>query len=223
MPKYMSLDETLLKDFEYPVCLVVEVTKQGVLLSKLRYLKTLGQVVNETIRCPSIEIYMHMGKFVDPFLFKGGARPIGIDWIFSFELDKQLFNETVTALRAGKAKINLNNPMIAQFIKPLMRKIDAGKVNFKKLEAVEKGLILEPYCKLAFQKAGKGKCVILQNAELIDREAAIRVKGPGYEDIYSSEPGPVMEIDLLVIAEISEIHDILEGLGQYGFFLDRPF
>ncbi|MBA3046607.1 MAG: hypothetical protein KKH41_00695 [Candidatus Thermoplasmatota archaeon] len=222
MTRYMSLDETLLKDFEYPVCLVVEVTKQGVLLSKLRYLKTLGQVVNETIRCPVIEVYMHMGKFVDPFLFKGGARPIGIDWIFGFELDKSLFKETMAALRSGKAQINRTNPMIENFIPPLMKKIESGKLNFKRLEAVEKGLLLEPYCKLAFQKAGKGKIKILQNAELIDREASIRVRGPGYEDIYNSEPGPVMEIDILVLTEISDVHDLLDSLGQFGFFLDRP-
>jgi hypothetical protein len=222
MPRYMSLDETLLKDFEYPVCLVVEVTKQGVLLSKLRYLKTLGQVVNETIRCPVIEVYMHMGRFVDPFLFKGGARPIGIDWIFSFELDKSLFKETLTALRTGKAQMNPNNPMTAHLITPMMKKIDAGTLNFRKMEATEKGLILEPYCKLAFQKAVKGRCKIFQNAELIDREAAIRVRGPGYEDIYNSEPGPVMEMDILVILEISEVHDVLDGLRQLGFFLDRP-
>jgi hypothetical protein len=222
MPRYMNLDETLLADFEYPVCLVVEVTKQGVLLSKLRYLKSVGQVVNETIRCPVIEVYMHMGKFVDSFLFKGGARPIGIDWIFSFELDRQLFVETLAALRAGKAHINHNNPLITGMIKPLMKKIDAGKLNFKRLEASEKGLLLEPYCKLAFQKASHGKCKIFQNAQVINREAAIRVMGPGYEDIYNSEPGPAMEIDILVIAEIAEVHDILDGLAQLGFFLDRP-
>ena len=222
MPRHLSLDETLLKGFEFPVCLVVEVTKQGVLLSKLRYLKSLGLVVNETIRCPSIEVYMHMGKFVDPFLFKGGARPIGIDWIFSFELDKQLFGETLELLRRGKAKINQNNPLITHLVKPLLRKIDAGKVNFRKLEAVEKGLILEPYCSLAFQKACGGKAVILQNVELVDREAAIRVRGPNYDDIYSSNPGPVMEIDILIITEISDVHNILQDLGKYGFTLDRP-
>ena len=43
MSRLLSLDDNLLKGFEYPVCLVVEVTKQGVLLSKLRYLKSLGQ------------------------------------------------------------------------------------------------------------------------------------------------------------------------------------
>jgi hypothetical protein len=222
MPRYMSLDETLLKDFEYPVCLVVEVTKQGVLLSKLRYLKSVGQVVNETIRCPVIEVYMHMGRFMDPILFKGGARPIGIDWIFSFDLDRQLFMETLTALRTGKAHVNHNNPQITNLINPLMKKIDAGKMNFKRLEATEKGLLLEPYCKLAFQKAAKGRCKIFQNVELINREASVRIRGPGYEDIYNSEPGPPMEIDILVIAEISDVHDILEGLGQFGFFLDRP-
>lgn len=222
MPRYLNLDETLLKGFEYPVCLVVEVTKQGVLLSKLRYLKTLGQIVNETIRCPVIEVYMHMGKFVDPFLSNGGARPIGIDWIFNFELDRPLFRETLVLLRNGKASINRNNPMVAQFINPLMRKIDSGKLNFKKLEAVEKGLLLEPYCRLAFRKAGGERCVTLQNAQLIDKEAAIRVRGPGYEDIYNAEPGPAMEIDVLVIAEISDIRPMLDGLGRYGFFLDRP-
>lgn len=222
MARRLSLDETLLKGFEYPVCLVVEVTKQGVLLSKLRYLKSLGQVVNETIRCPTIEVYMHMGKFVDPFLFKGGARPIGIDWIFSFELDRQLFADTLENLRRGRAKINQNNPMIAHLIRPLLRKIDAGKLNFRKLEAVEKGLILEPYCTLAFNKASGGKAIILQNVELVDMEAAIRVRGPSYDDVYAANPGPMMEIDILVIAEISDIHGILEGLGRLGFKLDRP-
>ena len=222
MTRRLSLDETLLKGFEYPVCLVVEVTKQGVLLSKLRYLKTLGQVVNETIRCPTIEVYMHMGKFMDPFLYNGGARPIGIDWIFSFELDKQLFGHTLDNLRRGRAKINQNNPMIAQFIRPLLRKIDAGKVNFRKLDAVEKGLILEPYCNLAFQRASGGKAIILQNVELVDMEAAIRVRGPSYDDVYSSKPGPMMEIDILVIAEIADIHGILQNLKKFGFIIDRP-
>lgn len=222
MPRYLSLDDTLLRGFEYPVCLVVEVTKQGVLLSKLRYLKSLGQIVNETIRCPVIEVYMHMGRFVDPILANGGARPIGVDWIFNFDLDRDLFRETLELLRKGKAKVNTNNPMVAQFIHPLMRKIDSGKLNFKRLEAVEKGLLLEPYCRLAFQKVGGERCVILQNAELIDREAAIRVRGPGYEDVYAPQPGPAMEIDILVIAEISDVHAMLESLSRYGFFLDRP-
>jgi hypothetical protein len=31
-----------------------------------------------------------------------------------------------------------------------------------------------------------------------------------------------MEIDILVITEISNVHDLLEGLNRYGFFLDRP-
>lgn len=222
MPRYLSLDENLLKDFEYPVCLVVEVTKQGVLLSKLRYLKSLGQLVNEAIRCPSIEVYMHMSKFIDPFLFHGGARPIGIDWIFTFEMDKQLFKETLSALRTGKAKFNNINPMTAHMIGPLMRKIDAGTLNYRKLSASEKGLILEPYCRLAFQKASQSRCIVLQNVELVDKEAAIRVRGPGYDDIYASKPGPVMEIDILVISEIADVHGILEGLVKFGFTLDRP-
>jgi hypothetical protein len=221
MPRYLRLEETLLKDFEYPVCLVVEVTKQGVLLSKLRYLKSLGQVINETVPCPSIEVYMHMGRFVDPFLLKGGARPIGIDWIFSFDLDRELFKETLVLLRNGKAKMNRNNPMTAHLIPPLLRKIDSGKLNFRRLEAVEKGLILEPYCSLAFQKASSGRTVVLQNVELVDREAAIRVRGQTYDDIYSSKPGPVMEIDILAITEISNVHDLLEGIGRYGFYPDR--
>lgn len=221
MPRYLRLEETLLRDFEYPVCLVVEVTKQGVLLSKLRYLKSLGQVVNETIPCPSIEVYMHMGNFVDPFLLKGGARPIGIDWILGFDLDRDLFRETLVKLRTGKARMNQNNPMTAHLIQPLLKKIDSGKLNFRRLEAVEKGLILEPYCNLAFHRASRGRSVILQNVELVDREGAIRVRGPTYDEVYSSKPGPVMEIDILVITEISNVHDLLEGLGSYGFFKDR--
>ena len=221
MSRLLSLDGSLLKGFEYPVCLVVEVTKQGVLLSKLRYLKSLGQEINETIRCPVIEVYMHMGTFVDSYLKSGGARPIGIDWIFSFELDKQLFRETVNALKTKKANFNINNPMTQEFVANLTRKIDQGKTSFRKLEPVEKGLILEPYCSLAFQKAGKGKRIVLQNVMIIEREAAIRVRGPGYDDVYTSEPGPAMEVDILIITEISNVHNILEGLGQYGFFYNH--
>ena len=221
MSRLLNLDETLLGDFEYPVCLVVEVTKQGVLLSKLRYLKSLGQEINETIRCPVIEVYMHMGKFVDPYLKNGGGRPIGIDWIFGFELDRQLFRETVDALKEKKANFNMNNPMTTDFVANLDRKLQRGGINFRKLEPVEKGLILEPYCNLAFQKAGRGNRIILQNAMIIDREASIRVRGPGYDDVYASEPGPAMEVDILVITEISNVHNILEGLGQYGFFYNH--
>ena len=221
MSRLLSLDGTLLKGFQYPVCLVVEVTKQGVLLSKLRYLKSLGQVINETIRCPVIEVYMHMGKFVDPYLKSGGERPIGIDWIFSFELDKPLFRETVNLLRAKKANFNINNPMTKKFVANLNSKIGQGQISFRKLTAIEKGLILEPYCNLAFQKAGKGKRVVLQNVMIIEREAAIRVNAPGYDDIYTSEPGPAMEIDILIITEISNVHNILDGLNQYGFFYNH--
>lgn len=221
MSRLLSLDDNLLKGFEYPVCLVVEVTKQGVLLSKLRYLKSLGQEINETIRCPVIEVYMHMGTFVDSYLKSGGARPIGIDWIFSFELDKPLFKETVNALKTKKANFNMNNPMTTKFVANLNSKIGQGYINFKKLGAVEKGLILEPYCNLAFQKAGKGKRVVLQNVMIVDREAAIRVSGPGYDDVYTSEPGPAMEIDILIITEISNVHNILEGLKQYGFYYNH--
>ena len=221
MSRLLSLDGNLLKGFEYPVCLVVEVTKQGVLLSKLRYLKGLGQEINETIRCPVIEVYMHMGKFVDSYLKNGGARPIGIDWIFSFDIDKGLFKETVNALNSGKAKLNTNNPMTVDFVRNLEKKLHRSDVNFKKLEPVEKGLILEPYCNLAFQKAGDGKKIILQNAQIIEREAAIRVNGPGYDDVYTSTPGPSMEIDILIITEISNVHDLLEGLQQYGFFYNK--
>ena len=221
MSRLLSLDDNLLKGFEYPVCLVVEVTKQGVLLSKLRYLKSLGQEINETIRCPVIEVYMHMGKFVDPYLKSGGARPIGIDWIFSFELDKQLFRETINALKSKKANLNMNNPMTTEFVAKLTKKIDRGNTSFRKLESVEKGLILEPYCNLAFQKAGKGKRVVLQNVMIIEREAAIRISGPGYDDVYTSKPGPAMEIDILIITEISNVHNILDGLKQYGFYYNH--
>ncbi len=221
MAQLLSLDDTLLKGFQYPVCLVVEVTKQGVLLSKLRYLKSLGQVINETIRCPVIEVYMHMGRFVDPYLKNGGARPIGIDWIFSFELDKKLFKDTVSALKTRKANFNMNNPMTTDFVANLTRKIDHGKTSFRKLEPVEKGLILEPYCNLAFQRAGEGKRVILQNAQIINREASIRVSGPNYDDVYASESGPAMEVDILVITEISSVHEILQGLERQGFFYNQ--
>ena len=54
MFKELSLESSLLSGFEFPVALVVEVTKQGIVLSKQRYLKALGDVVNQTIRCASI-------------------------------------------------------------------------------------------------------------------------------------------------------------------------
>lgn len=221
MSRLLSIDDNLLEGFEYPVCLVVEVTKQGVLLSKLRYLKSLGQEINETIRCPVIEVYMHMGTHVDSYLKNGGARPTGIDWIFIFELDRTLFRETMKALKAKKVNFNMNNPMTTKSAANLMEKIKKGKTSFKKLEPVEKGLILEPYCNLAFQKAGEGKRIILQNVMIIDREAAIRVSGPGYDDVYTSESGPAMEADILVITEISNVHNILDGLRQYGFFYNH--
>ena len=217
MQRFHSLDETLLKGFEYPVSLVVEVTKQGVSLSKLRYLKNLGQVVNETIRSPVIEVYMHMGNFIDPYLVGGKGRPIGIDWIFKFDLDKELYRETINNLQNNAAKLNIHNPKVSQIATYLMKKIMKGKTNFKRFDDIEKGLVVEPYCNLAFQKAGAERKVVLQNVQIMESEASIRVMNNDYEDIYISNPGPQMEIDLLVITEISNVHSILGDLERMGF------
>ena len=54
MLKEDPLEETLLNGFEFPVAVVVEVTKQGIVLSKMRYLKAVGDVINQTVRCASI-------------------------------------------------------------------------------------------------------------------------------------------------------------------------
>jgi len=211
-----------LSGFEYPVALVVEVTKQGVLLSKLRYLKALGDVINETIRCPSIEAYVHLGSHVDPYLINGNGKPTGIDWIFNFRMDRELFNETVAMLKSGEAKINLHNPKTKKIANNLFRKIrERDRVSFKRLDPVEQGLILEPYCNLLFHRAGNGERIVLQNVEVSNREACIRVRGPKEDVIYHPKSAPLMEIDLLVITEISSVHSVLTGLKEYGFVHER--
>jgi len=222
MTRILSLDDALLDGFEYPVALVVEVTKKGVVLSKLRYLKALGQVVNETIRCPSIEVYVHVDKYRDSFLEDRGGRPIGIDWVFQFDIDGRLFSETTQLMRSNGLSVNFNNPQTEQMARRLMDKLDRrGTLSFRKLDALEQGLILEPYCNLVFQRAGQGKRVVLQNVEIINTEPSLRVRGPGQDVIYAPEPAPHMEIDLLVLTEIENVRSILDGMRDFGFEHDR--
>jgi len=214
----MSLDDTLLKGFEYPVALVVEVTKKGVILSKLRYLKALGQAVNETIRCPSIEVYAHMDDYRDSYLEQRGGRPIGIDWVFRFGLDGRLFNETLSLLRKGELSLNINNPQIYNIGKRLAERLERkGGLNFRRLDPVEQGMVLEPYCNLVFQRAGEGRRIVLQNVEVMNTEPSLRTRARGIDMIYTPEPAPHMEIDLLVITEISTVRSILDGLRGMGF------
>ncbi|MBI5001405.1 MAG: hypothetical protein HZB92_07790 [Euryarchaeota archaeon] len=222
LTRIMSLDESLLKGFEYPVALVVEVTKKGVILSKLRYLKALGQVVNETIRCPSIEVYAHMDDYKDSYLEQRGGRPIGIDWVFRFGLDGRLFNDTLTLIRKGELNLNLNNPQIFKFGKRLLERLDRkGGLSFRRLDPVEQGMLIEPYCNLAFQRAGDGRRLVLQNVEVMNTEPSLRTRSRGIDMIYTPEPAPHMEIDLLVITEISTLRSILDGIRGFGFAHDR--
>jgi len=222
MPRLISLDDALLGGFEYPVVLVVEVTKKGVVLSKLRYLKALGQLVNETMRCPSIEVYVHVDRYEDPFLQSRGGRPIGIDWIFQFEVNPGLFSEAMNYVRKGDLRLNVGNPQTAQIASRLLERLDRrGNLNFRKLDGVEKGLLLEPYCNLAFQRAGQGKRVILQNVEIMNTEPTLRIRQRGMDVIYAPEPAPHMEIDLLVITEISNVRSVLDGLAAMGFRHDK--
>ncbi len=222
MPRIISLDDALLSGFEFPVALVVEVTKKGVVLSKLRYLKALGQLVNETMRCPCIEVYVHADGREDPYTGMRGGRPVGIDWIFQFDVSNAMFSEAMAYVRRGDLRLNINNPQTQLFAARLLERLDRrGSLNYRKLDGVEKGLLLEPYCNLAFQRAGKGKRVILQNVEIMNTEPTLRVRQRGVDVIYAPEPAPHMEIDLLVVAEISDVRSILDGLASMGFKHDR--
>jgi hypothetical protein len=222
MPRIISLDDALLSGFEYPVALVVEVTKKGVVLSKLRYLKALGQLVNETMRCPCIEVYVHADGREDPYTEMRGGRPVGIDWIFHFNVNNALFSEAMAQVRDGELRLNINNPQTQHIAARLLGRLDRrGGVNYRRMDGIEKGLLLEPYCNLAFQRAGKGKRVILQNVEVMNTEPTLRVRQRGVDVIYAPEPAPHMEIDLLVIAEISDVRSILDGLAAMGFRHDK--
>jgi hypothetical protein len=204
------------------VALVVEVTKKGVVLSKLRYLKALGQLVNETMRCPCIEVYVHVDRYEDPHLQSKGGRPIGIDWIFQFDVDSKLFAEAMGYVHRGDLRFNANNPQTAHIVSRLMQRMDRrGGVSYRKADGIEKGLLLEPYCNLAFQRAGDGKRVVLQNVEIMNTEPSLRIRQRGLDVIYAPEPAPHMEIDLLVVTEISSVRSILDGLAAMGFRQDR--
>lgn len=222
MPRIISLDDALLSSFEYPVALVVEVTKKGIVLSKLRYLKALGQLVNETMRCPCIEVYVHVDRYEDPHIESKGGRPIGIDWIFQFDVDHAMFAEAMAYVRKGDLRLNVNNPQTIDIASRLMSRMDRrGGINFRRADGTEKGLLLEPYCNLAFQRAGQGKRIILQNVEIMNTEPTLRVRQRGLDVIYAPEPAPHMEIDLLVITEISSVRSIIDGLCSMGFRHDR--
>ena len=220
MAKHLSLEEHLLSGFEYPIVLIIEVTKKGVILSKLRYLKALGQFVNEMIRCPCIEVYCHMDRYEDPYIAKG-TRPTGIDWIFTFNMDRRLYKDTLRAIRTKDAKININNPHTAPFAKKLQQDILSGNISFKRLDASTQGLLLEPYCYLAFCRSGQGKRIVLQNVEIINREPSLRVRGPEFDALYSPNPAPLLEVDIMVIIEIADVYSLLTGLKDFGFSHDK--
>jgi hypothetical protein len=222
MSRVLPLESSLLDGFDFPVALVVEVTKKGVVLSKLRYLKGLGQMVNETIRCPSIAAYVHVERYRDSFLAERGARPMGIDWIFQFDVEPRLFNEALAMLRKGALHINFNNPQTEKMARRLMERLDRrGSLSFRRLDPIEQGMLLEPYCNLALQRAGEGRRIVLQNVEIINTEPSLRVRSPGMDMVYAPEPAPHMEIDLLVVCEISTVRSILDGLRDQGFRHER--
>ena len=218
MLREMSLEEALLDGFEFPVALVVEVTKQGVVLSKMRYLKALGDMVNQTIRCASIEMYAHTGSFIDPHLKNGLIGPIGIDLIYSFRVDKQLFNEAMNDIRNDRGSINMHNPQTRDMAKVLLEKIRAReRINFRRLTSQEQGLILEPYTTHLLMKAGKGRRHVLQNVELLDREGVLKYQTGDTTIRYRPAPAPTMEVDVLMITELESLPTILKGLERYGF------
>ncbi len=218
MLKEYPLEDALLNGFEFPVAVVVEVTKQGIVLSKMRYLKAVGDVINQTIRCASIAMYAHMGRFVDPHLQKENIGPVGIDLLYNFQIDKGLFNETVEAIKRGKATINHHNPQTRDLAKGLMDKIhDKQRINFKRLSAQEQGLILEPYVYYLCTRVGEGKRNVLQNVELIDREGMLKCQ-VGIDTIrYKPAPAPTMELDVLMFTDLKNLYSILKGLEAHGF------
>ena len=158
-----------------------------------RYLKALGDVVNQTIRCASIEMYAHTGSFLDPHLRFGSEGPVGVDLLYNFRVEKHYFYETVEAIKEGKLRINMNNPQTVDIARVLMEKIRRREsLSYKRLKSHEQGLILEPYMTHMLQKAGKGRRTVLQNVELLDREGVLRCLVDGDTIEYKPTPAPVM-------------------------------
>ena len=218
MIKEFPLEDTLLNGYHFPVTLVVEVTKQGIVLSKMRYLKAVGETVNQTIRCASIEMYVHMGHFIDPHFNDKQAGPVGIDLLYSFKIDKSVLNETVEDIKRGRAMINFNNPQTLEMARSLMDKImNHKKINFNRLSSHEQGLILEPYTSHLLRKAGHGRRTVLQNVELSDREGSLKCRIGNDTVFYRPATSPTMEVDILLITELSTLPSILSDLEKYGF------
>jgi hypothetical protein len=218
MLKEYPLEETLLNGFEFPVAMVVEVTKQGIVLSKMRYLKAVGDVINQTIRCPMITMYTHMGTFRDPHLQSEMISPMGVDLIYLFQIDKQYFNETIEAIKRGKATLNFHNPQTRDMARGLMEKImRKERINFRRLSAQEQGLILEPYVFYLFQRVGEGKRNVLQNVELLEREGILKCEMGNDTHRYRPAPAPTMELDILVFTDLKYLPSILRGLESRGF------
>lgn len=213
-----QLEEALLNGFEFPVALVVEVTKQGIVLSKMRYLKAVGDVVNETVRCPSMVMYCHMGRFVDPHLIGESTGPMGVDLLYLMELDKGLFNESVDAIRRGRIGINKGNPRTQNIAALLIEKINTrDRVNFNRLTAQEQGLILEPYVRYLLERAGSGKRKVFQNVELVERGGLIKCHSGDDIIRFRPTPAPMMELDILLVTDIKTLYSILKGLESMGF------
>ncbi|MEA3559868.1 MAG: hypothetical protein U9R75_11500 [Candidatus Thermoplasmatota archaeon] len=218
MLKEYPLEETLLEGFEFPVAVVVEVTKQGIVLSKMRYLKAVGDVINQTIRCASIAMYAHVSPFVDPHLQDRKIGPVGIDLVYNFKVDKGAFNETVESIKRGRATINHNNPQTRDMALALIDKINKKeRINYKRLSAQEQGLILEPYVYHLFCKAGSGRRQVLQNVELIDREGLLKCQVKHDVIRYKPAPAPTMELDILMFTDLQTLPSILKGLEEHGF------
>lgn len=218
MLKEYPLEDTLLNGFEFPVALVIEVTKQGVVLSKMRYLKAVGDVINQTIRCPMITMYTHMGTFRDPHLSSEMISPMGVDLIYLFQIDKQYFNETIETIKRGRATLNFHNPQTKDMARGLMEKImKKERINFRRLSAQEQGLILEPYIYYLLQRVGEGKRNVLQNVELLEREGVLKCEIGNDSLRYRPGPAPTMELDILMFTDLKYLPSILRGLESHGF------
>jgi hypothetical protein len=218
MLKEYPLEDTLLNGFEFPVALVVEVTKQGIVLSKMRYLKAVGDIINQTIRCPMITMYVHMGTFRDPHLASDMISPMGVDLIYLFQIDKQYFNETIETIKRGRATLNFHNPQTRDMARGLMEKImKKDRINFRRLSAQEQGLILEPYIYYLFQRVGEGKRNVLQNVELLEREGILKCEIGNDTLRYRPAPAPTMELDILMFTDLKYLPSILRGLESHGF------
>ncbi len=227
----ISIEGELLGSFDDPIALSIEVTKQGVVLSKLRYLKALGSFINETINCPNIELYLHTGNFIDTHIEKGGGRPAGIDYIYKFKMRKRILRQVVGEVYNGKLQINSSNPNITDKVENVHQMIDRhfnpekyhnGKrsiMNVKKLTGVEEGILLEPYCAHICNTIMQERHhLLLQNVQLL-RQNYMRAapnNGGKYVDYVPRQP-PTMEIDILLIIEIKDLSLFLEGLSEYGY------